>query len=242
MADVYKIGPILISFKLMIIFLSGIFGYLTLLMAMKRSEINRKVIMDLFSSCILILIFTWKFGGVLLNPKLLLSNPLLVLFMTGSNSTLLLGLIISIAYLAFKIYKKAIPLKLFLDLLSLSVLPSMFIYNLFIPVYGYPTRFPWGISLGSENVDYHPIHIYFAITCAMIILFLYKTIKTKGSGNLFMKTAVLIGLSGLVFTFLSPQMNFIMGVSQKQWLFIFVIFVGLLTSIHKENEEVESKD
>ncbi|MFT8322516.1 MAG: hypothetical protein ABF649_16620 [Bacillus sp. (in: firmicutes)] len=74
MEDVYKIGPFLISYKLIIIGLSGLFGYLALLAAIKRTEVNKRIILDMVSSFILILLFTWKFGGVLFNPHFICNN------------------------------------------------------------------------------------------------------------------------------------------------------------------------
>lgn len=250
MEDVYKIGPFLISYKLIIIGLSGVFGYLVLLAALKRTEVNRKIILDIVSSCILILILTWKFGRLLFNPKQLLDNPLLILFTTGSNATLVLGFIFSAVYTVYKIYKHGIPRNTILDLASLSILSFMFIYNLFIPVYGFHTQFPWGISLGNENVTYHPINSYFAITIAILMIFLLKFIRTIGNGKLFIKTALVIGISGLVLTFVSPQINYIIGISQKQWMFILLIFAGILaytaqkkeSRLNDRSEEAESKD
>ncbi|MFT8322515.1 MAG: hypothetical protein ABF649_16615 [Bacillus sp. (in: firmicutes)] len=105
--------------------------------------------------------------------------------------------------------------------------------------------------MGSENVIYHPIHIYFAIIIAIIMIHLLKSIRTIGNGNLFMKTALLIGISGLLLTFLSPQMNYIIGISQKQWMFILLIFASLLAyfkqkkerlNTNEKSEEVGSKD
>ena len=227
MAEIYKIGPFLISYKLIIIVFSGVFGYLVLQMVLKKIEVNRKEISDIVTSCILILILTWKFGGVLFNPKQIISDPLFILYITGNGATLLLGFILSTIYTVFKLSKNGISKKVFLDLVSLAALPFLFLYSLFIPEYGYRTRLPWGISLGNENVVYHPIHAYFAITIAIIMIYLYKEMKTIGTGNLYMKTSLLIGVSGLIFTFLSPQINYILGISQKQWMFIFLIFVGL---------------
>lgn len=226
MSDIYKIGPFLISYKMLVIVLAGVIGYLTLLFLLKRVEINKRVVLDIVSSSIMILILTWKFGGVLFNPKQLFSNPLLILFLTGNNSTLLLGFCISAVYILYKLKNKGVPRNLFLDLISLSALPFLFIYNLLIPEYGYATRLPWGISLGSEKVAYHPTNIYFSIAIGIIMVYAFKSNRSIGNCILFIKTSLLIGISGLLLTFLEPQLNYLMGISLKQWIFLLIIVSG----------------
>ena len=234
MDDVFKLGPFLISYKLIIIVLSSIFGYFALVIALKKIEIDRRLILDILLSSILILILAWKFGGILFNPKQILSNPLLILFITGNTATLFLGFILSTGYIFLKLYKNGVPILLFLDLISFSSLPFLLIYNLFTPMYGYPTRLPWGISLGSDNVLYHPVNFYFAIFIILISVYILREFKTIGNGILFMKASLLLGISGLVLTFISPQSNMIMGISPKQWGFAFLMTVGLV-GLKKEN-------
>ena len=129
MAEIYKIGPFLISYKLIIIVFSGVFGYLVLQMVLKKIEVNRKEISDIVTSCILILILTWKFGGVLFNLKQIISDPLFILYITGNGATLLLGFALSTIYTVFKLSKKGISKKVFLDLVSLAALSFLFLYT-----------------------------------------------------------------------------------------------------------------
>ena len=101
--------------------------------------------------------------------------------------------------------------------------------------------FAKGISNGNENVAYHPIHIYFAISIVSIMMYLFKEMKTVGNGYLSIKTSLLIGVSCLAYTFLSPQSNYIFGISQKQWIFIFLIFLGFISNYRKKRSPTLNK-
>lgn len=236
MTEVVKIGPFLIQYKLMIIVLGGIAGFLFLNFFLKyKKDIFRSQLLDIFTGIATLLLFTWKFGSVLLDPKMLFTNPTLVLLSNGTQTTLFMGIAASIFYLLFKAKQQDILIERILNRMLFGVLPLLLIYQSFIPRYGYPTNLPWGISISSNSIKYHPINLYFALVIGVLLIVMLIMETKKIDGNLYKLSAFVLGITSLLFSFLFNQDIYALNLSLLQWVSIIGILAGLAN--HKGKKE-----
>ncbi|WP_191567656.1 hypothetical protein [Metabacillus idriensis] len=234
MIEIIKLGPFLIKYKLLVTVIAGVIGYLFLTLKIKKIDLDKRIITEIIIETIGLSIFLWKFGEILFDPKIIWRSPFSILYLNGNDKTFIIAIVSSILFLYYKIKKNNISIYKFLDLLPSGVLPFLFVYNLFIPVYGYKTTMLWGGSLSSTE-KYHPINLYLA---AIIICFYIFTLKLKekvGSGVTFYQTVITLGVSGLFLTFLSPQYIEFIGISTYQLFYILLLMIGVIKPIKKHN-------
>lgn len=239
MREVINLGPFLLQYKLFILICGVIIGYLVLSFFLKyKKDMHRNQILDIYTSVAFLVFITWKFGGVLLQPKVLFTNPSLVLFSSGTQTTLLMGIVLSTFYLVFKAKRQNISFGQIVDRLLIGTLPFLFIYHLFVPSFGFPTDLPWGVSISNGTVKYHPINMYFAIIIGLllIIIFVMKA-KGIGGGNILKISAITLGVTGLMVSFLFPQTILVLNLSRLQWISIAALIAGIVVRTEKENTD-----
>ncbi|PKF89070.1 hypothetical protein CW306_06985 [Bacillus sp. BA3] len=235
MDDVINVGPFLLQYKLLIIIVSGIVGYLIIDFRFRYLKNPfRKQVTDIFSGAAFLLLFTWKFGPVLFHPTEVFQNPSLILYTNGNDKSFILGGILTILYLYIKSRKMMIALMELFDQLLIGILSSLFLYNLFNPIYGYSTNLPWGVSMADSSIKYHPINLYFAIVIGIFLFIAFKTDLKKSHGELSRKMAIILGVCGMFFSFLSPQEIISLQLSLLQWISILLIIVGIVNKTEKE--------
>ncbi|MFF2498420.1 prolipoprotein diacylglyceryl transferase family protein [Peribacillus sp. NPDC058075] len=235
MDDVINVGPFLLQYKLLIIIISGIAGYLIIDFRFRYIKNPfRKQVTDIFSGAALLLLFAWKFGPVLFQPTEVFQNPSLILYTNGNDKSFILGGILTILYLYIKARKMMIALMELFDHLLIGILSSLFLYNLFNPIYGYSTNLPWGVSMADSSIKYHPIHLYFAIVFGIFLFIALKTGLKKSHGELSRKMAIILGVCGMFFSFLYPQELIVLQLSLLQWISILLIIVGIINKTEKE--------
>ncbi|USK67264.1 prolipoprotein diacylglyceryl transferase family protein [Peribacillus frigoritolerans] len=243
MDDVINVGPFLLQYKLLIIIISGIVGYLIIDFRFRYLKNPfRKQVTDIFSGAAFLLLFTWKFGPVLFHPTEVFQNPSLILYTNGNDKSFILGGILTILYLYIKSRKMMIALMELFDHLLIGILSSLFLYNLFNPIYGYSTNLPWGVSMADSSIKYHPIHLYFAIVFGIFLFIAFKTDLKKSHGELSRKMAIILGVCGMFFSFLSPQEIISLQLSLLQWISILLIIVGIIYKTEKEIVRTISED
>lgn len=248
MGDVINLGPFLIQYKLLMIIISGMVGYLVLDFRFRYiKNPNRKQVTEIFSGAAILLFFVWKFGFALMHPTQVFRDPILVLYTNGTEKTLILGVILAILYLYIKSRKMKIDLMELFDHLLIGILSSLFLYNLLNPQYGYSTNLPWGVTLADSSIKYHPIHLYLAFVLGILLFFVFKTSLKKSHGELSRKMALILGVCGLFFSFLSPQVLISLQLSLLQWISIILIIVGLIYKgkekdlVHPVSEEKKDR-
>lgn len=232
MNDIINVGPFLIKYTLLVSIISGLIGYLFLILRIQKMNMDKRLITDIVLGTVMIYVIIWKFGDLLFNPSLLWESPLSILYLNGTEKTTIIAIVSSVLYLSYKIKKYEIPFYPFLDLLPYGFLPFFLVYNLAVPFYGHKTNLPWGISISSAAIKYQPINYYLAaiITCLMIFLVTKKG-KIK-PGMYFSRTVVTLGVSGLLLSFLANLDVKIIGLTYGQLLSIILLLFG--TAMNKK--------
>lgn len=97
MQDILKLGPFIIKVQLLVLALSGAFGYLILRLRGKGVGNLNKVIQETILDSLLIAILVWKFSPIAFNPVKFIKNSLSLIYFTGGTRGALLALTIATA-------------------------------------------------------------------------------------------------------------------------------------------------
>jgi prolipoprotein diacylglyceryltransferase len=101
--DSFQIGPFLIKFNWLFLLAGLFFTYIILDALLKgNTQIKKNLIYNLLSTCIMIVILTYKFSFLLFRPSILWENPLGILYFNSGQKGLIFGLILAIFYLFIK--------------------------------------------------------------------------------------------------------------------------------------------
>ncbi|PWW25768.1 hypothetical protein DFO73_11260 [Cytobacillus oceanisediminis] len=101
----FLLGPLLIKYEWVLIFLAGIISYFVVRQALKKEEDFKKDFLNDIINAVLIGFFTYKFSSVLFQTKNMITNPIGILYFSGGMKGLVLGLILALAYVAWRIRK-----------------------------------------------------------------------------------------------------------------------------------------
>lgn len=227
MNEIFSVGPFLIKYQLLITIIGSIIGYFFLVLRINKMQMDKQLITDMVLGTVIIYVIFWRFGGLLFDPRMLLDNPISILYQSSSGMSTVIALVISAFYIIYRIKKNKISVYQFLDLLPFGILPFFLIYNLAIPLYGNKTSVPWGIAISNPEIKYHPINYYYAIiiTCLMIYFMLKK--DNVKNNMYFTITVNTVGVSVLLLSFLAPIDLQIIGISYAQLLSMILILIGI---------------
>ncbi len=135
-----RLGFISLATPLLYLLIGVAGGSVVLFLTTKRNKAVREFTFDLLSGFFLFLILTWKLLPVLLSPLEVISNPLLILYSTGGRSGIVLGLIIGIIYLVYRLYNfkkyfiKKEKGKLFQDIILKDLLKPVIVFFIILGI------------------------------------------------------------------------------------------------------------
>lgn len=199
-------------------------------------NMNKQITTDIVLGTIIIYVVFWKFGDLLFNPSVLWTSPLSILYLNGSDKSTIIAIVFSVLYFIYKIKKHKISLYPTLDLLPFGFLPFFLVYNMAVPLYGYKTSLPWGISISNSEIKYQPINYYLVITIICLVIFLSRKKSVVNTGFFFSRTVMILGASNLLFTFLAPVDLNIIGLSYRQLISIILVLIGIVAN---KNEPIK---
>lgn len=97
-------GPLMLRADLLIFLLSAMIGYIVLMIKLRGSEAGGWI-KDTYVNAVGIGFFLWKFSMLFFDPQAALSNPLSLLYFSGGQRGLGLGIIGGVAYLIYRSYR-----------------------------------------------------------------------------------------------------------------------------------------
>lgn len=101
----FLLGPLLIKYDWVLILLAGILSYFVVGKALNKEEDFKKDFINDMINAVLIGFFTYKFSSVLFQTENIINNPMEILYFSGGTKGLVLGLILALAYIAWRIRK-----------------------------------------------------------------------------------------------------------------------------------------
>ncbi|MCM3708713.1 MULTISPECIES: hypothetical protein [Cytobacillus] len=129
--NAFLIGPVLVKYEWVIVVLSGIVSYFTIVQVLRDSGEYKKVFMNVILNAILIVFFTYKFSSILFQTENILSSPMGILYFSGGRKGLLLGAFFAIFYLGLAIKKYTYPLNKWIQGIVYGSVTFMLSYWLF---------------------------------------------------------------------------------------------------------------
>lgn len=110
------LGPFVLNFHLFILFVSAVTGLFILKYCWKKSGAEQQY-SEKFTTALILGIIVWKVSLILFDPIGVIQNPLSLLYFSGGNRGIVLGLAAASAYLMYKMKKDQTPFWLNVDVL-----------------------------------------------------------------------------------------------------------------------------
>jgi hypothetical protein len=106
----FLIGPLLVKYEWVLVLLSGIVSYFTIVQVLRDSGEYKKVFLNVILNSVLIGFFTYKFSSILFQIENILSSPIGFLYFSGGRKGTILGAFLALIYLVMAIKKHNYPL------------------------------------------------------------------------------------------------------------------------------------
>jgi hypothetical protein len=224
--EIYSIGPLLLPLRTLLFILIGILATFAVSSICKRLHTPFQTWKDILLNGLITYLIVWKLSYLLLDPMILLNNPIRLILANGG----VIGHILGAALALFVIYRSAkkanYSLFMFFDLFMFWLLITLSVYWLIIRAYGLPTNLPWGIRFSDSSLAYHPIHIYQFLLSASIFLYLHLKKLPLGLGKYTTRSLLLLGIGLLLLSNLTLQLSSFLGLSILQWFYILLALTG----------------
>jgi hypothetical protein len=234
MPEIIKFGPFLIKSSLLIILFATVVAYFVMKLKLKQTDYEssiQKKGLNIITDSIFVIVIFYKFGPFFTNPITSFKNFFVTLTITGSTVHLWLGAAIAVLFLFIQAKRKHIPFSLITGVLPFGLLTVSILYSLFVFDYGVPTSMPWGISITTKDVSYHPLHFYHAILSIGVFLYLWR--KPLNSNRLVYHFLLSYGIGSMIISFFDYANVAFLSLSPQQWGFALMMIVGALHQIFR---------
>lgn len=235
--QILSLGPLQIPVNWLILFAGLLIAvFITEKIARKRNWEKEKW-SDLLLILFLSFLIVYKFGWILFDLKRVIQNPGIIIWTSGSTSSLWLAFILSALVLIYKIKKERYPIYDFFELSWLTLTITLFLYYLFIMDYGKVTSFIFGVSLeGESSYLYHPVNWYKAFWLALLLIIRFG-IWSKLDENHLMLLYVAFGMGLLIISIFDVSMQLYFGLTVEQWFFLIIALIGGIGLLRKKRNE-----
>lgn len=188
---------------------------------------------DLIISLTLAFILIYKFGWAIFDLKRVIQNPALLIWSSGSTSSIILAVIVMVGIFLFKYRKERYPLIDVLDFVWMTIVITLFTYNLFIMDYGKTTNFITGIKIdGNSNFLYHPVNWYRTVWLGILLLIRFFVWKEMNKSRL-MYLFILLGFGLLLISVFDISVNLVYGFTVAQLAYLGLTIVGIIGLLKK---------
>lgn len=193
---------------------------------------------ELLFEAMLLYLIVLKISPVLWDPRLIIDNPLSLLYGFGSTAGAVIAAAVSGLYIGWKARKAAVPWFRLLDAVALAALVAGLGYSLVFRHLGEITSLPWGIGVEGGKHQYHPIHFYRAAWLALVLAIWWRRRGQWQSGDTFSWIAIAGGLGMLLVSYLDYNpVPPVIGLHTSQWLFAVFAVLGWLQRVVTNRQE-----
>jgi hypothetical protein len=208
-----QFGPFVIPFFYLVIVISAVFCYVILFFMLKDNRERYSTVSNLFTNSLFITVLTWKISPSLLNPESVIEDPFIIFYQVGTQTHLLIGIMLSIVYMILSSRKLGIPIRYIIDLFPFLYVGFLLMYNLLTP---------------KPGLYQIPFNYALAIIYLFMLYRLWKLRSEMGTLSLTYKFCIKIGLIYLILSFFEKQNIVFGGISSNQFYLIVLVAVGLL--------------
>lgn len=180
--DAIKLGPFLIKYYYLFIFISGCLAYIMMRYRLRLNLPLRDVVLNVITNGVIIWIFVWKFSYIIFNSSKAITNPQTILFFAGGNSGIILATLMTVIYLFVKLWNNSNK-KAIIDVIIVGSFSFFISFYLILLFFGH---------------DILSSFIKVLILVTLFLLYLYKDIKQQERKETMKKVIALIVFVGLI--------------------------------------------
>ncbi|HEK9103195.1 prolipoprotein diacylglyceryl transferase [Bacillus pfraonensis] len=206
----------------------SLFGLMLMKLKMKSQGLLYERMMDAITNGFLIIILTWKFAPVILNPGWAFQSPWQALLAVGSTHHIIIGCFIASGYIVWRSKKVDYSLSILLDILPFGIGSIIIFYFLFHQKVGLQTTMPWGMKLYDSKFSYHPIYMYEIIIAICIMGWLWVQKERLGTRKYISYFLIVEGTAHIFISLISDQVPLLFGLSMQQLLIFVMISIGIV--------------
>ncbi|PFA25192.1 diacylglyceryl transferase [Bacillus cereus] len=206
----------------------SLFGLMLMKLKMKSQGLLYERMMDAVTNGFLIIILTWKFVPVILNPGWAFQSPWQALLAVGSTQHIIIGCFIASGYIVWKCKRDNFSLSVLLDILPFGIGSIIIFYFLFHQKVGLQTTMPWGMKLYDSKFSYHPIYMYEIIIAICLMGWLWGQKERLGTRKYISYFLIVEGTAHIFISLINEQVPLLFGLSIQQILIFVVISTGIV--------------
>lgn len=203
MGDAWFIGPFLIQEKWALYVISIVISYITLRIVLKKKAID-SLMMDMLWNGFFTFLIVWKLSYALFHPISAFQNPISMLYFTGGDKGIILGVIAVPLYFFWKSKRNSFSFQRYMELGFLAALTAIGSYRVLVWIF-YLTDF---------------ILLFDALLPFAVMIYLVKSERWIAS-------LLWFSLGELSFSYFKHGSPVILGFSWKQLFYITVAMICL---------------
>ena len=205
MGDAWLIGPFLIQEKWALYVISFVISYITVRIVLKKKTIDLLIIDTLWNGFFTFLI-VWKLSYALFHPISVVQHPISLLYFTGGDKGIVLGVIAVSLYFFWKSKRSSFSFHRYMEWGLLGAITAIGSYRVLV----------WLVYLTDDF-----ILLFDALWPFVAMFFLIKSEK-------WIVSLLLFSLGELLFSYFKPESSVILGFSWKQLFYFAVIVICLI--------------
>lgn len=101
----FMFGPLLIKYEWILLLLAGFISYLAVKLAFKNNQEFCRDFLNDSLNAVIIGLFSYKFSSIFFQTENVITNPIGILYFSGGTKGIILGVILAIGYLGWRIKK-----------------------------------------------------------------------------------------------------------------------------------------
>lgn len=126
--EAIQLGPLLIKKGYLVLLFSCLIAYLYIVIYLRRKPDIIKTVENHLTTGLLMWILIFKFSIIIFRPSILWTNPYGLLFFTGGTRGFYLAVVITVAFLFWKLHQSNIHIRTSAFILIPSILIIIFSY------------------------------------------------------------------------------------------------------------------
>ncbi|KQL44625.1 hypothetical protein AN963_24960 [Brevibacillus choshinensis] len=213
MPDVIQFGPFLIKMSMLAIAVPILSAFVAVYFRLRKEKEQRKTIFELITSSLLLAFFVWKFSYALFYPAKVWAQPASLLYFSGGDRGILLGVLAVSVYLVVKVRRQGIPIPVLVDVFATGGLTAWAVGHVLT----------WGVEQVGGWYSFQQ-----AFIAIVFLLWVIRKLDRATSVIPWLQMLLWFGICQVYVTFFSPDYApLLVGLSKEQLLYYIFSVLAL---------------
>lgn len=227
--EIINVGSVLVKMKLLVLIASIILACYAARWKLARLQVDAasgRMMLDKLVNAFILAVLVWKLTPLVMNPALLWTRPIGLLYASGGVPGIALGVSCGLIYGVLALRRHGLLQPLALDVLAFASLIALIPCRSLFREYGLVTDLPWGIKLTDSLLRYHPVHLYAGLVALIIAIYAWCLRSPAwGSGRIARDTGIALGVGWFVVSYVDRGAPVLL-LTVEQWLLLLLIACG----------------